>query len=90
MAHGIDDNNGGIGKGRGIDDASEGSEITTEAVRICGQRRRLQRRDDGPEKLATTTEEWAEEDDPEESTTTTKASAEEAEETTRLSERLRR
>ena len=40
--------------------------------------------------MATTTEASSEEDDPEVSTMTTEASIEEAEDTTRLSERLRR
>ena len=75
---GIGDNDGGVGRvkrarrlsnnngivviGRGIDNASEGSETTTEAARIRGQRRRLRRHDVGPEKLVTTTEALAEED----------------------------
>ena len=36
MASGIDDDDGGVGGGRGIDDASEGSETTMEAARIRG------------------------------------------------------
>ena len=88
MARVIDDNNEGVGGGRGIDDASEGSETTTKAARIRGQRGRLRRSDGGPEELSTTTEASEEEDYPDDSTKTTEASAEEAEETTRLSERL--
>ena len=34
MARGIDNDDGGVGGGRGIDDASKGSETTTEAERI--------------------------------------------------------
>ena len=84
MAHGIDNNDGGVGRGQGIDDASEGSEITTKAMRIRGRRQRLRRLGDGPEELATMKEASAEKDKPNYSTTKKEASEEEAEETTRL------
>ena len=77
-AHGLSDNDGGVGRGQGIDDASDGLETTTEFSIIQGRKRRLKHRDDGPEELATTTEALAEEDDPEFLTITTEASAEEA------------
>ena len=38
-AHGISNDSGGVGRGRGIHDASEGSETTTEAA---GARQRAQ------------------------------------------------
>ena len=79
-----------VGRRRGIENASEGLEMTTKAAMIRGQQRRLQSRNDGPEELATTTEASIEKDNPEDSTTTAEALAEEAEETTRLRERLRR
>ena len=69
---------------------SEGSETTTEAARIQGPRWRLGRCNDRPKALKTTTEASTEENEPDDLTTTTEASAEESEETTRLSERLRR
>ena len=87
-AHEISDKDGGVGRGQGIDDASEGSETTTEASRIQGRQRRLRRRDDRPEELETMKEALTEKDYPEVSTTTTKASAGEEEQTTRPSERL--
>ena len=34
--YGGDDDDGGVGKGRGIDDASKESETTTEAAKIRG------------------------------------------------------
>ena len=71
---GLSDYNGGVDRGQGIDDVSEGLEITTEASRIQGQQRRMRRRDDGLEELATTTEALSEEDEPEVSTTSTEAS----------------
>ena len=49
QSRGPSNNNRGVGGGQGIDDASNGSETTTEASRIQGQRRRLQRCDDGPQ-----------------------------------------
>ena len=55
MDHGIDDDDGGVGGGRGIDNASERLETTMEAARIWGRRRRLRRCDDGPEELVTMT-----------------------------------
>ena len=65
MARGIDDDdNGGVGKGQGIDDASEGSETTTEAVRTWGRQRRLRRRNYGSAELVTTAETLAEKDEP--------------------------
>ena len=85
---GLSNNNGGVGGGLGIYDASEVSEMTTEADIMRGQQRRLRRLYDGPEESATTMEASSEEDDPGDSTTTTNASAEEAEETTRLIEHL--
>ena len=87
MDNGINDEDGCVGGGRGIDDASKVLETTTGAARIWGQRQRLRRRDDRPEELATTTKSLEDEYDPKVSTTTTDASAEEAEETTRLRER---
>ena len=84
----LSDDDGDVGRGRGIHDASKGLETTTEASRIYGQRQRLQRCDDGPEELATTTEGSEAEDELEVSTTTAEASDEEAEETTRPSEPL--
>ena len=87
-ARGLRDNDKDIGRGKGIDNASEGSETTNEMLRIEVQRQRLQRRHDGTEKLATTTEASVEEDDPKVLTTTTDVSAEEAEETMRPSESL--
>ena len=90
QAQGIDDNNGvfsivrracrlsnnegGIGKGRWICDASEGLETTTEVSRIQGQQHRLRRQDDRPEELKTMTEALSEENKPEVLTTTTEAS----------------
>ena len=81
---------GGVSRGKGIYDASEGLETTIEAARIRGKRWRLKRRDDGPEEMATTVEvsASAEKDEPKDSTTMTEASAEEAEETMCLRERL--
>ena len=75
QARGLNNYDGGVGRGQGIDNAFEGSETTTEAARIWGQRRRLQRRDDGPEELATTAEALVEEDEPEVLTTTMEASS---------------
>ena len=46
---GLRDDDGGVGRGRGIDGVSEVLETTTEAVRIQGQRRRLRCRNDGHE-----------------------------------------
>ena len=69
MAHGIDDNNGDIDRGQGIENVSKGSEIR-------GRQWRLLRRDDEPEELATTTEALTEEYDPKVLTTTTDASIE--------------
>ena len=45
---GLNDYSGGVGKGRGIDDASEGFETMTEALRIQGRRQSLWRCDGGP------------------------------------------
>ena len=78
MYHGIANNNGSVGGGKGIYDASEGSKTTTYAVRIQETRQRLRRRDGRPQELATMTKASAEEDDPEELKTTMEASAEEA------------
>ena len=64
MARGIDEDRG-VGRELGIDDASEGSETTTEAARIQGQRQRLWRCDDRPGELATTTQASSEEDESE-------------------------
>ena len=89
-ARGISDDNRGVGRGQGIDNASELLETTTEVARILGQRQRMRRCNDSPEELATTTKASAENDNPENSTRMTKALAEEAEETTLLRERLRR
>ena len=77
-ARGLSNNDGGVGIGKGIDDASNGLKTTTEFSVIQGRKWRLKHRDDEPEELATTTKALAEEDDPEFSTTTTEASAEEA------------
>ena len=74
----LSNDNGGVGRGQGIYDASKILETTTEALRIQGQQRRLRRLDDGPEELATTTEALAEEYEPEVSATTTEALAEES------------
>ena len=41
QAHGLINNNGGVGRGRGIDNASDGLETTAEASRIQKRRRRL-------------------------------------------------
>ena len=71
MACGIDDDDGSVGRGRGIDDVSKGLEIR-------GQRRRLRRCDNGPEELATTVEVSAEEYEPKVLTTTTEASSKDA------------
>ena len=76
---GLSDNNGGVGRGKGIYDTYKGSETAMGAARIQGQQRRLRRCDDGPEELATMTEATAEEDDLEYSTTMMEASAEESE-----------
>ena len=43
QARGISDENRGVGRELGIDDASEGLEITEEAARIWGQRRNVRR-----------------------------------------------
>ena len=83
MDCGIDDEDVGVSRGRGIDDVSEGSDI-------WGQRWKLWSSNDGTEELATTTVASVEEDEPEVSTTTTEASDDEAEDTTCPSERLRR
>ena len=56
QAHGLINNNGGVGRGRGIDNASDGLETTAEASRIQGRRRRLWRCDDELEEFATTRE----------------------------------
>ena len=53
-SHGLGNDNGGVGRGRGIHDASEVLETITEAYRIQVQRRSLWHRDDGPDELATT------------------------------------
>ena len=53
MPHGIDDDYGGVGGGQGIDDASVGSETTTE---VAGLK-------DGPEESMTTMEALAEKDE---------------------------
>ena len=53
--HRLSKNEGGVGRGQGIYDASEGLETTTEVSRIQGRQRRLRRRDDGLEELDTTT-----------------------------------
>ena len=74
----IRDNDGGVDRRRGIDNASEGLETTAEASRIQGRQPRLRRRDDGTEELATTTEALSEEDGPEVLMTTTEASTGEA------------
>ena len=87
QARRLSDNNGCIGRGQGIDYASDGSDTKTEAERIWGRQWRLWRCDDGPEELATTTEVSEEEYDPEVLTTTTEVSDKEVEETTRPSER---
>ena len=57
LAHVIDDNNGGVGRGQGIENVSKGSEIR-------GRRRWLMRRDDKPYGMVTTAEALAEEDEP--------------------------
>ena len=62
---GLSDNYGGVGRGRGIGDASKVSETATEASRIQGRQRILRRCDDRPEELATMTEVLSEEDEPE-------------------------
>ena len=80
-ARGISKDDGGVGRGRGIDNTPEVSETTTGAVRIQVQRRRLRHRDDGSEELVTTAEASAEKDEPKYLTTTTEVSAEEVEET---------
>ena len=72
----LSDDDGGVGRGQGIDDASEELETTTEATRIQGRRRRLRRCNDWPEELATTKEALAEEDNPKFLTMTMEASAE--------------
>ena len=77
-SHGISDDNGGVRRGRGTDDAYKVSDTTMEATKIRGRRQRLRRHGDGPNELATTTEASEEEDDPEVLTTTTDISAEEA------------
>ena len=76
-ARGLSDDNGGVGRGQGIDRASEGLVTTTDTYRVQGQPWRPWRRNDGTEKFATNTEALAEEDDPKVSTTTTEASDEE-------------
>ena len=48
-AQGLRNDDRGVGGRRGIDGVSKGLETTTEAVRIWGQLRRLQRCDDGLE-----------------------------------------
>ena len=90
QARGLSDDNGGIGRGRGIHDTSEILETTNEASRIHGQQRRLWRRDHKTEELATMEEASEKEDYPKVLTTRMEASAEEAEEPTRRSERLHR
>ena len=60
QARGISNNNRDVGRGQVIDYAPEVLEITTEAARIQGQKRILQRCNDRPEKLAITTEALAE------------------------------
>ena len=42
-ACGLSDNNGGVGRGQGIHDESEGSETMTEASKMQGQQRRMWR-----------------------------------------------
>ena len=56
QAHGIRDDDRGVGRERGVYDASEGLDTTTDVTRIQGRRQRLQRRDDRPGELVTTTE----------------------------------
>ena len=73
-ARGLNNDDGGIGRGRGIDDASKGSETTTGAARIRGRQRRMRSCDDGPEELVTTTEASVEKDEPKDLTTTIEAS----------------
>ena len=68
-----DDDDGGVGRGRGKVDASEGSETRTEAERIQRPQWRLRSRNNGLEELVKTTEALAEKDEPEELTTTTEA-----------------
>ena len=89
-AYGLDNDDGGFSRGRGRNDATKGSETTTEASRIQGRRRRLRICNDRPEELATTTEASAEEDEPKVLTMTTEASDEESEDTTYSIERIRR
>ena len=55
-ALGLNENDGGVGRGQGIDDTSEVSETTKEATRIWGRRQRLRRRDYESEELVTTKE----------------------------------
>ena len=55
QARGISNDDGGVGRGQGIDDATKGMKTTTEASSIQVSQLRLRRRDDGPEELATTT-----------------------------------
>ena len=78
-ACGLSDDDGCVGRGRGIEDASDGLETTTKAAMIQGKLRRLRRCNDAPEELVTTTEALEEKDEPKDSMTTTDASAEEAE-----------
>ena len=60
---GLIDNDGGVSRGRGIHDASDGLETTAEALRIQVQQQRLRRRDDWLEELATTPEASTEKDE---------------------------
>ena len=82
-------NGGGVRRGQGIDNASEGSETTIETERIWGRQQRLRSRDERPEELTTTTEASEEKYDPKD-LTTTDALAEEADAKTQLRERLQR
>ena len=49
QARRLSNNDGGVGRRRGIDNASEESETTMVAARIRGRQRRLRRLDDGPD-----------------------------------------
>ena len=87
-AHGLRNDDRGVGRGQGLNDASEEFETKTEASSIKGQHWRLRRGDDRPEEFATMAEALEEEDDPEVLAITAQALAEEAEKTTRPSARL--
>ena len=86
--HGPSNNVKGVGRGQRNDKASKGLEKTAEAAKIRGQQRRLWRCDGRPEELATTREASSEKDKPKDSTITIEASTEEAEDTMRLGEHL--